>query len=86
MLFSINEIHGGKLYLLIQIILKYTFLQQYSSDDDNDWLVWVKTSEIIAFSRVFDLAFATVADLSIYEENCLTHEVAIIWSMYVYFC
>ena len=27
-LFSINEIHDGKLYLLIQIILKYTFLQQ----------------------------------------------------------
>ena len=57
-----------------------------SSDDDNDWLIWVKTTEIIAFSRVlvFDSAFATVADLSTYEENCPTHEAAIIWSMYVF--
>ena len=61
------------------------FSSDSSSDDaGSDWLIWVKTAEIIAFSRVFDSAFATVADLSTYEEPCLTHKNTIIWSMYTF--
>ena len=82
-LFSINEIHGGKLYLLFKS-LSNTLFSDSSSDDGNEWLIWAKTAEIIAFSRVFDSAFATVAGLSTYEENCPIHEAAIIWSMYVF--
>ena len=51
-LFSINEIHGGKLYLLFKSFSNTLFSDSSSSDDGNDWLVWVKTAEIIAFSRV----------------------------------
>ena len=63
-LFSINEIHGGKLYMVLKLF-SGVFSSDSSGDDaGNDWLIWVKTAEIIAFSRVFDSAFATVADLS----------------------
>ena len=50
------------------------FSSDSSDDAGSDWLIWVKTAEIIAFSRVFDSAFATIADLSTYEEPCLTHK------------
>ena len=77
-LFAIIETHSRKIYLC---------LTGASNDDDdrNDkWLIWAKTAEILAFIRIFDAVFSTVAELPTdQDETCLSHERVVMWFMYV---
>ena len=80
-LFAIIEIHSGKIHQFIKV---FTNTLVSDSAITTEWLIWVKTAEIIAFSRIFDEAFSTIADLPTDEEEvCLTHENFTIWFMYV---
>ena len=80
LLFSINEIHGGKLIILINAITR-----SLNSDDiDDRWHVWGKLAELIAFIRVFHSSYATIASLQTEASNgCESYEFGITGSMFV---
>ena len=78
-LFAIIETHSRKIYLCL------TGASNHDDDDDeNDkWLIWVKTAEILAFIKIFDAVFSTVAELPTdQDETCLSHERLVMWFMY----
>ena len=89
LLFTINEICSGKILLLLRSVTHST---DTGDDEDDKFMIWARTAECIAFIRVFDSSFTTVASLpeSIQRSNtipngalCSTHEEVIIWFMYV---
>ena len=86
LLFTINEIHSGKMLILIRDVTCSLVNGDDDDDDDQeDWLTWARTAECLSFIRVFDSSFTTVASLPNHQVNanqCSRFEVGIIWSMY----
>ena len=77
-LFAIIETHSRKIYLCL------TGASNHDDDDDDDkWLIGVETADILAFIRIFDAVFLTVAELPTdQDETCLSHERLVMWFMY----
>ena len=84
LLFSINEIHGGKISKLLKVLVR---VDTAVADTDNDKrsLIQIEAlAESIAFIRVFDSSFATVASLPTESgTECLPHERATVWIMFL---
>ena len=77
LLFSINEIHGGKLLVFIRN-LSNSFSNDNDEDDDNEWHMWGTLAELIAFIRVFHSSYATIASLQAEVSNgCESYEFSI---------
>ena len=81
LLFSINEIHGGKVLIFIRSV----FNSVVTGDEDDEWPIWVRLAESIGFIRVFDSAFTTAASLPSNESVifCDLHEEVIVWVMFI---
>lgn len=85
LLFAVNEIYGKKpVVALLRAILGPEFVPP--EDDGADvpgWPIWARTADSIAFIRVFDSSFSTIASLpSTSDTSCPTHIVVTTWLMY----
>ena len=82
LLFSINEIHSGKILILIRDMSG--ILATDDEDGHTEWPTWGRAAECIAFIRVFDSSFTTIASLSADSNySCSRFEIGIVWSMYI---
>lgn len=84
LLFSVNEIYGKKpMEVLLRSIVGKPPEQESDGGEEDDWPIWAKTAESIAFIRVFDSSFSTIASLpGNNDTSCPTHMVVTTWLMF----